>query len=398
MPLADVALGTIIVMGAIALAALVPALLRLAILPAVVLELLFGVVIGPQGLGLVAPNPLLDTLSEFGLAVLFLIAGLEINPAQLRGTPTRLALQGWAASLGLALALAFAGQALGLFPAAGFVAIAIATTAIGTLMPILKDQGLLGPPYGPHVLACGTAGEALPLAALSLILAGAAGFGTQGLILVGFALVSFTVIALAGRVKELPMPGILRATMSSASQFPVRLSLFLAVAFALIGTRFELDLILGAFVAGAVMRALLPEDLHDDLMTRLSAVGYGLLIPIFFVTSGMKLDVAALAASPAAVALVPVFVVLMLVVRGAPVLWLHRAHLSLRARLGLGLHCGTQLPLVVAVTALAVERGVMPGWCAAALVTAAVVTVILFPALASLVLRGAGAQVPDRRA
>ena len=383
----DFAIGTIAVSFAIALAALVPAVLRLAIIPAVVLEILFGVAIGPQGMGLVHHNLILDVLSELGLAILFLIAGLEINPREVRGAPTRLALRGWTLSLFIALALGIGGQALGLFTGAGFIAIAIATTAIGALMPILKDAGLLRPPYGPFVLASGAVGEALPLVALSLVLAGAAGFGAQSVILVVFAATALLAIGLADRIRQLPLPPVFRATMSSSGQFPIRLAIFLTVSFALFGQSLGLDLVLGAFVAGAVLRTLLPEDLHDDLMDRLSAVGYGFLIPIFFVTSGTELDIAALAGSSTAILLVPVFVLMMLIARGVPALILYRGALPLRQRVALAFHSGTQLPLVVAIAAIAVDRGAMPGWCGASLVMAGVVTVILFPGIGNLLLR-----------
>ena len=154
------ALGAIALTGVIALAALIPAALRIAIVPAVVLELLFGVMIGPQGLNILAPSITLDLIAELGLAILFLIAGLEVNPRDLRGEPSRLAVRGWMTSLVIAGVLAFGGQALGLFPAAAFVAIALTTTAIGALMPILKDRGMLVPPYGPYVLAADTARNA----------------------------------------------------------------------------------------------------------------------------------------------------------------------------------------------------------------------------------------------
>jgi len=387
MEAADMALGAIAVSCAVALAALIPALLRLAILPAVVLEICFGVVIGPQGLGLIGENLILNTLAELGLAILFLIAGLEINPSQVRGEPTRLALRGWILSLLIALVLAYGGQALGLFPAAGFVAIAIATTAIGALMPILKDDGLLKPPYGPYVLASGAVGEALPLVALSLILAGVSGFGMQSVILVAFALTAVLAISMADRLRRFTLPPVFHDTMASSGQFPIRLAIFLAITFALFGESLGLDLVLGAFVAGAVLRALLPEDLHDALLDRLSAVGYGFLIPIFFVKSGAEMDVGGLAGSAAAIALVPVFALMMLATRGVPALWLYRNVLPMRERVALAFHSGTQLPLVVAVTALAVERGAMPGWCGASLVVAAVLTVMLFPAIAARVIR-----------
>ena len=388
------ALGAIALTGVIALAALIPAALRIAIVPAVVLELLFGVMIGPQGLNILVPSITLDLIAELGLAILFLIAGLEVNPRDVRGEPSRLAVRGWMASLVIAGVLAFGGQALGLFPAAAFVAIALTTTAIGALMPILKDRGMLAPPYGPYVLAAGTAGEAFPLVMLSLILAGVAGFGAQSLVLIGFALIAILVIGLAGRIRRLRLPPVLRDTMTSSGQFPIRLAVFLAVSFALFGESLGLDLVMGAFVAGAVLRALMPASLHHDLMVRLSSLGYGFLIPIFFVTSGMKLDIAAMSDAPLGFALVPVFVVMMLLVRGVPVLWLYRHALPIRQQIALALHSSTQLPLVVAITALAVSQGAMPDWCSASLVVAAVITVMLFPALASLVARREFASPP----
>jgi Kef-type K+ transport system membrane component KefB len=223
--------------------------------------------------------------------------------------------------------------------------------------------------------------------ALSLILAGAAGFGAQSIVLVTFAVLALAAIALAERIRRLPLPPLFHTTMRSAGQFPIRLAVFLTISFALFGKSLGLDLVLGAFVAGAVLRTLLPDDLHDDLMQRLSAVGYGFLIPIFFVTSGTELDIAALAGSPAAVALVPVFVAMMLIARGLPALILYRGALTARQRVALALHSGTQLPLVVAIAAIAVDQGAMPGWCGASLVIAAVLTVILFPALATHILK-----------
>jgi Kef-type K+ transport system membrane component KefB len=378
----------IVVSGAIALAAAAPALLRVAILPAVVMEILLGILIGPQGLGLADGEGLVAPLSEMGLAVLFLMAGLEVNPDTVRGAPMRLALRGWVASLALAGGLALGAAALGLVAAPAYVAIAISTTAIGALLPVLKDEGLLGPPYGPFVLAAGAVGEALPLVVLSLFLAGAAGVGVQGAVLGLFGLVAALAITLANRLRQGALPPVLRATMESSGQFPIRFALFLTVVFVFLGESLGLDLVLGAFVAGAVLRAMLPHDLHDALMDRLAAVGYGFLVPVFFVASGMELDVAALLSAPASLLAIPVFLAMMLLARGLPVLWLYRGVLSPRQRVALALHSGTQLPLVVAVTALAVREGAMPGATAAALVMAALLSVMLFPALARSALRG----------
>jgi CPA2 family monovalent cation:H+ antiporter-2 len=381
------ALAAIAIFAAVALAAFIPAAFRKLLLPAVVLEIGFGAAIGPQGFGLAAVGPFLDLLSELGLALLFLIAGFEVDPRAVRGAPMRLALRGWFASLALAAVLCgAAGWAVGL-PAPGYVALAVSTTAIGALMPILKDNGLLEPPYGPFVLAAGTTGEALPLIALSLLLAGAAGFGVQSLILAAFALIAAGALRLAGRLNTERMSALLGRTMQGSGQLPVRIALLLLILFVFLGEGLGLDLVLGAFVAGAVARTLVSPALHHELMSRLSTIGYGFLIPIFFVTSGMELDLAALTGAPAALAAIPVFALLMLVVRGAPALVIYRDHLPRAQRLALAFHTGTQLPLVVAITAIAAQQGLMPQWCASALVAAAIVTVIVFPVLAGVILK-----------
>lgn len=381
------ALAAIAIFATIALAAFIPAVFRKLLIPAVVLEIVFGAAIGPQGFGFASVTPLLDTLAELGLALLFLIAGFEVDPRTVRGAPMKLALRGWFASLAFAAILCgLAGWAVGL-PAPGYVALAVSTTAIGALMPILKDRGLLEPPYGPFVLAAGTTGEALPLIALSLLLAGAAGFGWQSLILASFALVAGFSIYLAGWLNTDRMSALLEKTMQSSGQLPVRIALFLLILFVFLGEALGLDLVLGAFVAGAVARTLVSEHLHHQLMSRLSTIGYGFLIPIFFITSGMELNLAALTGAPAALAAIPVFALLMLCVRGVPALIIYRDHLPMPQRLALACHTGTQLPLVVAITAIAVQQGLMPEWCASALVAAAILTVIVFPVVASAILR-----------
>lgn len=384
------ALAAIAVFGAIALAGFLPSALRIALLPAVVLEIVFGAAIGPQGLGWAEMTPLLDTFAELGLALLFLIAGFEIDPSEVRGAPTRLAVRGWVVSLVIALVLCGAAAWFYGLPAPGYVALAVTTTAIGALMPILKDRGFLGGVYGPFVLAAGTSGEALPLIALSLLLAGAAGFGAQGVILVVFALIAAGAVWLASLMRTERMSALLHRTIDSSGQFPIRAAIFLLVVFVLIGESFGLDLVLGAFVAGAVARSLMPVSVHHDVMQRLSAIGYGFLVPIFFVTSGMELDLRAVVETPAALTAIPAFALLMLVVRGLPALILYRRVLPVRERIALALHTGTQLPLVVAISALAVNAGEMPGWIGASLVTAAVLTVVVYPALAALAMPAPG--------
>lgn len=373
--------GVVAVFAAMTVAAALPALFPRLGIPGVVLEIAAGVLIGPQVLDLVHPGPVVTALSTLGLCVLFLLAGFEVDPDVLKGEPLRLAWRGWALSAVLACAAGFALAGIGVIEAPLFTALAMTTTAVGALLPILRDAGRLGPPYGPIVLATGAIGEAAPLIGLSLLLAGAAGAVGQALMLVGFAVGAAAAVFVAARTTHGHLAAVMARTMGSSGQLPLRLVLLLMAILITVSEELRIDLVLGAFVAGAVVRAALPHHQHEALLARLDGLGYGFLIPIFFIASGMRLDMVALFTDPRAITMVPVFALLMLAVRGLPVLLLARGDLDGPRRQALALHAGTQLPLVVAIAAIAVQGGAMPGWQAASLVGGGVVTMLVYPTL-----------------
>jgi Kef-type K+ transport system membrane component KefB len=148
-----------------------------------------------------------------------------------------------------------------------------------------------------------------------------------------------------------------------------------------------IDLVLGAFLAGAIARAAMPHDLHEALLARLDGVGYGLLIPCFFIASGAQLDLGAMVSEPLALMMIPVFAAIMLLARGVPALLLYRAELAPNQRAALALHLGTQLPLVVAIAALAVREGAMPNWQGTALIGGGILTIVVYPMIAARLLR-----------
>ena len=375
--------GLLAICAVFLLAAAIPAWLPRLPIPGVVLEIAGGALIGPQVLGLIHHGPVLDFLADFGLAILFLMAGFEVDPVALRGQPFRLAVSGWIASAAVALGLAGTLAATGLIGAPMLTGLAMTTTAIGTLMPILGDGGFLAPPYGPLILAAGAVGEAAPVVALSLLIADQGGHsGQQVLLLLLFAAASVLAVLFAGRLSAGPFGKLFARTMGNSGQLPLRLMLVLTILLVLVSEGLGIDAVLGAFLAGAVARASMPHALHAAVETRLQGLGYGFFVPLFFIKAGAGLDLAALVARPATLLLVPVFAAAMLAARGLPVLILYRGALPLRPRRALALHAGTQLPLVVAFAALGVQSGVMPGWQAAALVGGALLTLLLFPALA----------------
>lgn len=381
--------SNLIVVGvAIALAAAVPAVLPRLPLPGAVLEIVLGVLVGPQVLGLAELDPVLHFLSEFGIGVLFLMAGFETSLVELSGRPIRNATFGWMISAAIALYATFVLTSSGVAVAPVVTALALCTTSIGLLLPVLRDLDLMVPPYGPMILAAGALGEGAPLFILPIVFAHQGGAGVQALVMVAFAACAVVAIAIASRMSRGVFAMLVERTMGTSGQLPMRLALCLLILLVVVSQRFEIDFVLGAFVAGAVVRAAVPEPDHKAMAVRLDGIGSAFLVPVFFVTSGMRLDVAALATDPSLLAMVGVYAVLMLAARGAPALLLYEKDLPPRQRIALALHSGTQLALVVAISGLAVTRGLMPSSQAAALVAAAVLTVLLFPALATYVLAG----------
>ena len=372
----------ILVALAMAIAAGIPALLPRLPLPGVVIEIVLGAVIGPQILGLVHPGTTLNFLADFGLAMLFLMAGFEMDPAVLRGRPISNALAGWIISALIALGTAMLLFEAGLAGAPILTALALSTTAIGVLMPMLRDSHLLGPPYGPMVLAAGAIGEAAPVIGLSLVLAGSAHALSQALIMLAFAGGALGAVVLAAHASGGHLAMIVERTMGTSGQLPMRLTIVLLILLVVLSNQLDIDLVLGGFVAGAIIRAGLADHHREALAMRLDGIGSAFLVPIFFITSGVRLDVATLLSDPVALAMVPIYALLMLAARGVPVLLLYRADLKFQQRIALALHLSTQISVVVAITGIAVHRGIMPGAQGAALVGGGILTTILYPAIA----------------
>ena len=364
-----------------ALAAVVVAVLgRRMVLPVVVVELVLGVVIGPDVLGIVAVDEFTEFFSTLGLGMLFFFAGYEIDFARIRGVPLRLALLGWLLSVGVAYALAGVLAALGVVLSFVFVASAMSTTAIGTLIPILRDAGEMKTRFGTLLLAAGAIGEFGPILVFTLFLS------TEHPVHEAVLLIAFVVVAAGIGVLAVRSGGrrweTLERTLESSSQLAVRLCVVLVFALVGLAADLGLDVLLGGFVAGLITRLVIREREVEALESKLTALGYGFLIPFFFVVSGMKLDLAALG-SAEELGKLALFVVLFLVVRGLPALLLYRSELPvMRDRAALALFSAAQLPLVVAITTVAVDSGHMTDGTAAALVGAGMCSTLLYPLLA----------------
>jgi Kef-type K+ transport system membrane component KefB len=310
-----------------------------------------------------------------------------MDPALMKGRPLRNAALGWVVTFCLAAAAAVLLVFSGLARSVPLTALAMTSTAIGLLIPVLRDSHLMKPPYGPMILAAGAVGEAAPLFILPLVLAHQGGAGPQALVMAAFAGGAALAIVVSAHFSRGAFAAILERTMTTSGQFPMRLALCLLIFLILLSQHLAIDLVLGAFVAGAVIRAAVPDHQHEAMAIRFDGIGSAFLTPVFFLASGMRLDVTSVLADPVASAMIVVFALLMLIVRGAPALMFYSQDLRPNEAFGLALHSGTQLGLVVAIVGIAVQRGHMPSVEGASLVGGAVVTVLLFPALAARALQ-----------
>ena len=268
-----------------AVAPMIAAATRRLGLSVVVIELLLGVALGPQGLAIVsATTGALPAFATLGLAFLFFIAGLEIDLPAIRGTPLRLAFAGWVCGLALAVAIAFGMRAAGLADAWLVVAIALMTTALGVLVPILRDGSALDTPFGRNVLASGVMGELGPILAISLIVSRRFSAGTQASLTLVFMAIVLLLVWLMTRGGRVPtVLGFLRRGFDHSGQTPIRVALVLVVGLAVLAEDFGLDLALGALAAGmmvgfATRGGARVHDLHaEDRRRRLRVPGPALL-------------------------------------------------------------------------------------------------------------------------
>lgn len=372
-------------------------------IPAVVLLLAGGMLIGPDGLGLAVESGGVAMLSEIGLGMLFLLAGLELKPDTLSGRRGVGATVTWVVSLVLATGVGY--LLTDRWETAVAVGLLLTSTAIGTLLPILKGGGHDTTPVGGAVLTHGAVGELGPVLAMALLL-GTRDIGSSAVAVALFLIAALLLFAVPRRLLYIPAMGrALARGNTSTGQIVVRMVFLLLAAMMAVASVFGLDVVLGAFAAGMILRSLVetygkqhmlapdgsegpPRDLLHELLGRLDIIGYSLFIPVFFVVSGMGISVHAVAAAPW---LLVAGVASMLILRGGGV-WLSETWLRLspgltttRDRARVGLYAATGLPIIVAVTDVAVKSDLMRSGEAAVLVAAGAVTVLLFPLFAEVI-------------
>jgi Kef-type K+ transport system membrane component KefB len=365
-------------------------------LPSVVLELVAGIVIGPSALGWVEVDQPVQVLALIGLAFLLFLAGLEIEFDKLRGRRLELVGLSFLVSFAIAVVVSLGLKAVGQVDNVLFVAIVLVATSLGVVVPVLKDADKLSSDLGQLLIAAASVADFGAVILLSLFFSReSSGVGAQVILLVGFALAAAAaVFAILGVERSMFLTMPLRRLQDTTAQIRVRGAFLLLIGFVALAEWLGLEVILGAFMAGAVLTLIDRDQMmtHPQFRTKLEAAGFGMFIPIFFVSSGIQFDLNALFASGSTIARVPIFFVAILVVRGLPAL-AYRSSLTGLETLAAALLQATTLPFIVAASMIGMELGVVDQATGAALIAAGLLSVLLFPLLALTVLRRAEAPV-----
>src|SRR5215469_4854060 len=377
--------GLLIVAAVAFLAPLLLALSPARRLSAMVLEIMAGILIGPSVLGWVKVDVPISILSVLGLAFLLFLSGLEVNLQRLRGRPLTYVGLAFLVSLGLALLVGYALYAAGQVMSPLLIAIILVATALGVVVPLLEDAGESSTDFGQLSIAGAMFAEFGSIILLSLFFSReASGTTTKLVLLGGFALLAagfaFVVLRLERSTR---IAAVLLRLQDTSAQIRVRGAFMLLVALAALAAVLGLETILGAFIAGVILRLVDRDRMmtHPQLRQKLEAIGFGVFIPVFFVTSGIQFDLAALLVNHSTILRVPLFLAALLLVRGVPAL-LYRPLVGLRRSIPAGLLQATSLSFIVAATQIGRELGLLTKATGAALIAAGLFSVLTFPVLA----------------
>jgi Kef-type K+ transport system membrane component KefB len=387
---ADLRSLTIVLLAA-SLGALLSRVHSRVVLPTVVLEIVLGILVGPEVLDVAQVDGYISFLANIGLAFLFFFAGLEVVEKHVPGRAVRRGSAGWGISIAVGLLVGVALQQSGVDAEWWVIGVAVATTSLGALVPILDDAGLLATPLGTAVLGTGVAGEFWPIVLISVFLTGVYGAVEEVILLVVFGVVVASAAAATVRARPPRVVRILRDTVHTTGQAAVRLAVLALAALVLLASDVGFDFVLGAFAAGLIVGLAVDSPEGRVVRMRLEGIGFGFVIPVYFVVTGMNFDLDSLLTA-SGLALAALFLVLLVVVRGpSSLLWardLERRHVLALALLG-----ATELPLIVAIVDVASSRGAIDSDVGASLIGAGMISVLLFPLLA---IRIAGRELdPD---
>jgi Kef-type K+ transport system membrane component KefB len=364
--------------------------------PAVVLEVVLGIVIGPHVLHLIQFDGFAETMFTIGMAVTLFMGGMELDFGEIKGRPLFLAVGGWTVSLLLGVTFVELLHAIPNVRAPLMVTLAMCTTGLGVLIPTFRDGGQLGTAFGRFVVAAGTLGEVGPIVAMSLLISPHYSTWQEGGFLVAFLVIVGIAIVVGIGARPPMVIEILRRHMNKSTQLPVRMSLLVLTALLWLAGNFGFENILGAFAAGMVLGQATRGEDGKALREKIATVSFAWFYPFFFVGTGIKFDIAALGRDLTTMLLVPTFAVLFFIVRGTPAL-LYRDHIDKAQRLPFALSSAVpSLSIIVVITEIGLRSKLMKPDVEAAMIGAAMLAVLLFPTIAGALLSRTAAPLPSK--
>jgi Kef-type K+ transport system membrane component KefB len=395
--------GLLTIAVAAFIAPLLARLIPRRLVPPVVLEVLAGMAIGPQALNLVQPTGGVYVLYLLGFGFLLFLAGQEVEVERFRGPTFRTTGLSFVVSVGIAFPIAAGLRQIAHGADLRLLALALTASSLGVMVPVLRDARVIDTDFGQVAIMAGSVGEFGALLLLTVLFS-ADPEPTWEQVAYVFALGAAALVGALGLRRLWRSPWLRRAllqTDQSTSQLRVRGGFVVLLAFAALAHKFGVDALLGAFIGGIVLNVADSDDrpTQERYQGKLHAIGYGFLVPVFFIVTGVQFDLKALFASKSSLALMPAIVAGILVARAVPAL-LYRRRLGTRPAIAAGFLQATTLTFPVVVAEVGQSLSLLNSATSAALVGAALLSVLLFPATA-LALRpwtrpgGGTPQEPD---
>lgn len=374
-------------LGVLAIAALAPvvaAVLPGLRIPAVVLEIVVGVAVGPHALGWLEPDLVVQIVALVGLAMLLFLAGLEVDLRAWRGRLLGTVAAGYAASVAIGWLAGLALDGVGWVADPLLLGVTLSATSLGLVVAVLKDAQLLDSDVARTTIAAASFADLAGIVLLSVLFStDDRGAGSRVALMALFVgLVTLVAVAAVASARSARLSDLVAMLQDTTAEIRVRAAVLLLVAFVVLAEKVGLESILGAFLAGVVVAAVDRDATsHPHFRIKLEAVGFGFLVPVFFITSGMRLDVTGLLDNPTDVLRVPVLLCVLLAARGLPAL-LFRRGLGTDGTVATGLLLATSLPFIVTASQIGLLTGRLAETTATALVCAGLCSVVLFPGLA----------------
>ena len=370
-------------------------------LPSVVLEIVLGIVIGPSVLGWAKADEAVEIMALIGLSFLLLIAGLEVDYERLRGRLLEVTGLGFVLSVVIGFAIGLGLDAAGIVKSPLLIAIMFSATGLGIVIAVLKDADQVETSFGQLVIAGSSIAEVGTIVLLTLFFSGESSSVGAKVVLLGlFGLLCAAVVIAVTRLEHsMRVMQTLVRLQDTTAQIRVRGAFVLLAVFVVLASKFGLEAILGAFLAGAILKLVDRDEAmtHPQFRHKLEAAGFGVFIPFFFVSSGIKYDAGALFGHPSTLARVPLFLAILLAVRGLPAL-LYRPLSTSRETAAGALLQATSVGFFVVASQIGQDMGLISAGNAAGVIAAGLLSVILFPVGALALLRQSEEREPAAEA